>query len=106
MPPSTGATLVISPGTTALAAGTRIVGNPLFGATGWASTSPGVISAATLYPFTTGQDEPIILLNNEGIEYQIPFGLSLLANCNMTASFIATWKRVPIEVIQKYYLSI
>lgn len=99
----TNARMVTGGSATPMTAGTRTLTNPIYAANAFVSTSAGIFQNATIYPFAFNEDEPIIILANEGIEYQITTGLTLPANKNLTIGLISTWAEVPREIITDRY---
>lgn len=89
--------------TAPLAAGTRTLGNMVYGSAGIAPASPAVIQVGTIYPFVPGQNDPVILEYNDGLEYQLPAGITLPQGKNITVNLIGSWAKVPNEVIAAYY---
>jgi hypothetical protein len=89
--------------TAAMTAGTRTIGNPVYAVGSWATTSPGIIQAGYQYQLSWDNDEPLVLLANEGIEYQIPYGYTVPAAKNFTANIFSSWIEVPRELIYERY---
>jgi len=89
--------------TAAMTAGTRTIANPMYAVGAWAGTTPGIIQAGSQYQLSWDNDEPIILLANEGIEYQIPYGYTIPAAKNFMANIFSSWVEVPREIIYERY---
>lgn len=89
--------------TAAMTAGTRTIGNPMYAVGSWAGTSAGLIQAGSQYQLSWDNDEPIILLANEGIEYQVPYGYTLPAAKNFSANIFTSWIEIPRELIFERY---
>lgn len=89
--------------TAAMTAGTRTLGNPVYATGAWCTTSPGSLQSGTIYQFKWDEDEPIILLANEGFEYQLPYGYTLPASKNLAVNLITSWVEVPREIIFERY---
>lgn len=94
---------VASPGTAALTAGTRTLSNPMYTTTAIIQNSASTSQPGTIWQLTWNEDEPMVLLANEGFEYQIPMGLTLSQNKNLTVNMISTWMEVPREIIYERY---
>lgn len=92
-----------SPGTTALTAGTRTLSNQMYTTTAIVQNTASTSQPGSIWQLTWNEDEPMVLLANEGFEYQIPMGLTLSQNKNLTVNMISTWMEVPREIIYERY---
>lgn len=95
--------VICSGATAAMTAGTRTLGNAIYSSQSMVGTGSGTLQPGTIYQFKWNDDEPTILLANEGIEYQIPYGLTLPANKNLIVNVITSWAEVPREIIFDRY---
>jgi hypothetical protein len=89
--------------TAAMGAGTRTVGKMVYGSVGIADTVTSVVQSGTIYQFKPGEDEPIILGANEGLEIQLPPGIGLAAGKTIQVNLIGSFSKIPKEVIDQYY---
>lgn len=92
---------VVSSATAGMTAGTRTVGNILYQTTAYASTQAGISQTGTIYDLSTGDNDPIVLLENEGIEYRN--SLDFTAAKNLQVNVIASFKTVPVEILKDHY---
>jgi hypothetical protein len=90
--------------TVPIVGGTRVVSQKLlYGSEGLAAAAKSVVQAGTIYQLEPGVDEPIILKAGQGLEIQLPAGVTLPASKFFQVDIIGSLSKIPTECVDQFY---
>jgi hypothetical protein len=87
-----------------IVAGTRKISpKMIYGSEGLAAIGKSIVQAGAIYQLEPGVDEPIILKAGQGLEIQLPVGVTLPASKLLQVDIIGSFSKIPTEVVDQFY---